>query len=178
MATEDIGEVSAASAKRARFTRQMRRVPGSVAIIAAQADGARTGLAATAWTSLSADPPMLLVCVNRSASAYQIIKRAGAFSVNLLADNELETVAIFSAQRGLDGDARFLDKQWSIGPRGQPMLESALVTFECAVLDSHDYGTHTIFIGEVDAMGGTGGSNPLIYFDGGFAALQTASNDL
>jgi len=178
MSTENTEAVSAASAKRARFTGQMRRVPGSVAIIAAQADDARTGLAATAWTSLSADPPMLLVCVNRSASAYSVIKRAGAFSVNLLADDELETVAIFSAQRGLDGDARFLDGLWSTGPRGQPMLENALVTFECVVADSHDYGTHTIFIGEVDAMGGTGNSNPLIYFDGGYAALKTAANDL
>ncbi|MGK2910994.1 MAG: flavin reductase family protein [Sphingobium sp.] len=178
MSTEDTEAVSAASAKRARFTGQMRHVPGPVAIIAAQADGTRNGLAATAWTSLSADPPMLLVCVNRLASAHKVIQRAGAFSVNLLADDELETVDIFSAQRGLDGEARFLDGQWSAGPRGQPMFENALVTFECVVADSHDYGTHTIFIGEVDAMGGTGQSSPFIYFDATFAALMAAANNI
>jgi len=123
-------------------------------------------------------PPMLLVCVNRSASTHQIIHRAGAFSVNLLADDELETVAIFSARRGSDGEARFLDGRWSIGLRGQPMLEDTLVTFECAVSDSHDYGTHTVFIGEVDAKGGNGQSNTLIYFNGAFAALKTVANDI
>lgn len=169
--------IESASAKRAKFTGQMRRVPGSVAIIASHAGEARTGLAATAWTSLSADPPMLLVCVNRSASAHKIIQAAKAFSVNLLADDELETVAIFSAQRGLDGDARFIEGQWVAGPRSQPMFQKAVVTFECALVDSHDYGTHTIFIGEVDEMGGTGENNPLIYFDGAFAALKTAPND-
>lgn len=178
MATENTEAQAAALAKRAKYTGQMRRVPGSVAIIAAQARGVRTGLAATAWTSLSADPPMLLVCVNRSASAHKVIHEAGAFSVNLLADDELETVAIFSAQRGLDGDARFLDGQWAMGPRSQPMLEKAPATFECVLLDSHDYGTHTIFIGQVDEMGGTGRSNPLIYFDGAFAALKTAADDI
>ena len=177
MSSENTAALEAASAKRARFTGQMRRVPGSVAIIASQAGGSRTGLAATAWTSLSADPPMLLVCVNRSASAYKVIRAARAFSVNLLADDELETVAIFSAQRGLDGDARFVEGQWSAGPRHQPMLKTAVVTFECVLVDSHDYGTHTIFIGEVDEMGGTGQNNPLIYFDGAFAGLKTPAGD-
>ena len=70
---------------RAMFVGQMRRVPGAVAIVATAADGDRTGLAATAWNSLCADPPMLIACINRNASAHPMIHRAGAFSVNLLA---------------------------------------------------------------------------------------------
>ena len=62
----------------------MRAVPGAVALIASKAEGQRSGLAATAWNSLCADPPMLLACVNRNASAYPLIARSRAFSVNLL----------------------------------------------------------------------------------------------
>lgn len=175
MSSKDAEPHDSALAKRAKFIGQMRRVPGPVAIIASQMGTVRTGLAATAWTALSADPPMLLVCVNRSASAHKVIGDAQAFSINLLASDEFETVAIFSAQRGLEGDARFIEGQWATGPRNQPILNNAVVTFECTRIESHDFGTHTIFIGEVDEMGGTGQTNPLLYFNGSFAALESVA---
>ncbi|WP_313804633.1 flavin reductase family protein [Sphingobium sp.] len=155
----------------------MRRVPGAVAIIATQADGARSGLVATAWTSLCADPPMLLVCVNRSASAHPLILRAGAFSLNLLDETETETVAIFSAQRGLDGDARFLPGCWSPSAQGQPLLRSAVAAFECRLHETHDYGTHTILIGHVEDMRSREDAHPMLYLDGRFAraAMPTES---
>src|SRR5690606_4186305 len=114
---------------RETYLRQMRLVPGAVAIVATASGDERTGLAATAWTSVSADPPMLLVCVNRSASAYPLVMRARAFSVNMLADAHSETVAIFSAQRELEGRERFLDGEWIDGTEGQPILRDAVASF-------------------------------------------------
>lgn len=127
-------------------------------------------MAATAWNSLCADPPMLLVCVNRSASVHAMINRSGRFSVNLLATGDTETVAIFSAQRKLTGGDRFIGEKWRPGPGGQPMLSEAVVAFECELEASHLYGTHEIFIGHVRHVHRGSGEHPLIYLDGRYCA--------
>lgn len=153
---------------RANFVAQMRVVPGPVALICSADGDERTGMAATAWNSLCAEPPMLLVCVNRKASANEMIVSSGRFSVNLLSTDDVETVAIFSAQRGLSGAARFLDGQWDEGELGQPMLKGAVAVFECELEAKHSHGTHDIFIGRVRHMTKTAGAEPLLYMDGGY----------
>ena len=160
---------------RTAFLNHMRRVPGPVAIIATRSGDERTGLVATAWNSLCADPPMLLACVNRKASAYPLVQRAGAFSVNLLSTGHAEAVAIFSAKRGLEGSARFLAEDWVDGPRGQPMYRSAVAAFECALEATHDYGTHTILIGRVEDMRCADEAEAMLYLDGCFASAVRAA---
>lgn len=154
---------------RSMFLLAMRRVPGAVAIIATAGGGTRKGLAATAWTSLTADPPTLLACVNQSASAHDLVLEAGAFSINLLDGAHTETVAIFSAQRGLNGDERFLCGAWTTGAAGQPLLEQAVVSFECRMTGAHEQGTHSLLIGEVIGVRVRPGADALLYLDGGFA---------
>lgn len=134
---------------RTAFIAAMRGVPGAVAVIATGEGAARRGLAATAWSSLTADPPMMMVCVNRSASAHPFILDGGAFSINLLSANHAEVAAIFSAQRGLTGEARFVAEDWSAGASGLPVLSDAVAVFECRLIEHHEYGTHSIFVGEV-----------------------------
>ena len=158
--------------RRAAFVLAMRGVPGAVAIVATSAGGERTGLAATAWNSLSADPPMLLACVNRKASAHALVQKAGAFSVNLLCQSSNELVAIFSAQRGLEGSARFESEAWHPGPLDQPMLASAVASFECRLIAAHDHGSHTILIGEVGEIRQGQQNDAMLYFDGGFASAM------
>lgn len=155
---------------RSEFLRNMRSVPGPVAIVAS-ADGAtRGGLTATAWNSLSADPPMLLACINRKASAHDLIQRAGAFSVNLVPKGGNELVAVFAGQRGSSGNARFADGQWLAGPRGQPMLVDAVAAFECELAGVHDYGSHSILVGRVGEMRNSRDGQALLYVDGSFAS--------
>lgn len=158
-----------AESHRANFVAQMRRVPGPVAIICSADGTERSGLAATAWNSVCADPPMLLVCVNRSASAHRLIAATGAFSVNLLDVADTETVAIFSNQRGLAGSERFVDGDWEDGAIGQPMLKRGIVTFECLVEAHHQHGTHSVFIGLIHSMRARGDGNPLLYMDGAYS---------
>lgn len=160
------------SEKRDTFRSAMRGVPGAVAIVATSAEGQRTGLAATAWNSLSADPPMLLACVNRKASAHALVQKAGAFSINLLCKGSDELVAIFSAQRGLEGEARFEPSGWEPGPLDQPMLKSAVASFECRLIAAHDHGSHTILIGEVGEIRQGNPSDAMLYVDGGFASAM------
>lgn len=161
---------------RSDFIAAMRGVPGAVAIVATCADGERTGLAATAWNSLSADPPMLLACVNRKASAHALVQQAGAFSISLLCKGSDELVAIFSNQRGLEGSARFEPSHWESGALGQPMLTDSVASFECRLIAAHDHGSHTILIGEVSEIRQGGQTDAMLYVDGGYAsAMRTQS---
>ena len=155
---------------RSQFIRNMRSVPGPVAVVASALGADRSGLTATAWNSLSADPPMLLACINRKASAHDLIQRAGAFSVNLLPKGGNELVAIFAGQRGLSGADRFSDGQWRDGPRGQPMLIDAVAAFECELEGVHDYGSHSILVGRVGEMRNRCEGQALLYVDGSFAS--------
>ncbi len=159
---------------RADYLAAMRLVPGPIAIVAAAvAAGDRTGMAATAWNSLSADPPTLLACVNRSTSVYAMVEQAQAFSVNLLASDHPETVAIFSAKRGLSGAARFLPGLWEDGALGQPRLKSAIASFACRLQQTHEHGSHVVFIGEVAQIARRRDADAaLLYLDGAFALAR------
>lgn len=152
---------------REAFIHRLREVPGAVAIIATNHEGQRSGLSATAWCSLSADPPTMLVCVNRSASAHDAIAATKRFSINQLAAVHDETVAIFSAQRGLSGDARFLEGEWDEGKLGTPLLRTAVTAYECAVVGHLEYQTHSVFIGQVVQVLGSGEpQHPAAYLRG------------
>jgi len=165
-----------ADTHRADFVEQMRSVPGPIALVCSGNSEDRTGMAATAWNSLCADPPMLLVCVNHSASAHQMIKQNGRFSLNLLDTSDVETVAIFSSQRGLKGKDRFIADQWQDGPLGQPLYVNAVTSFECELEAVHSHGTHDIFIGRVTHMAKGSGTSPLIYLDGKFCEPTAFNN--
>lgn len=162
-------EPSAEQTDRADFVLTMRAMPGTVAIIAAADGDDRTGMAATAWNSLCADPPMVLVCVNKNASVHDLIHRTGAFSLNVVSTEDPETVAIFSAQRGLQGRDRFLNGRWIAGIAGQPLLDGAKAAFECDLVADHVYGTHSIFIGQVRGSRRDDDAEALLYLDGRFA---------
>ncbi|MFT3965837.1 MAG: flavin reductase family protein [Sphingobium sp.] len=158
---------------RAEFLKGMRAVPGAVAIIAVASEGKVTGMAATAWNSLCADPPMLLVCVNRKASAHPLIRTGGGFSVNLVPSHERELVATFSGQRGLDGSNRFVEGQWRTGGRGHPLLKGAAASFECECVAEHAHGTHSIFVGKVGEVHSDPRAEALLYIAGAFARAET-----
>jgi flavin reductase (DIM6/NTAB) family NADH-FMN oxidoreductase RutF len=146
----------------------MRHQAGAVALIATGRPGARTGMAATAVCSLTDTPPTLLVCVNQSASAHDIIADTGAFSVNLLCPSHQELVGVFSGKTGLKGEDRFDDALWQMLVTGAPILKGALASFDCEVVDSKTVSTHTIYIGAVRDGAAQEDLDPLVYFRGGF----------
>jgi flavin reductase (DIM6/NTAB) family NADH-FMN oxidoreductase RutF len=168
----DVATSTAPQVDRQLFLEGMRAVPGVVAIIATSDGAERLGLVATAWTSLSADPPMMIACINRSATAHDDMLGNGAFSINLLDIAQEENVEIFSAKRGLSRGERFLDGCWSTGPAGQPLLVDGVVAFECSLEDHHEYGTHTVLIGRVGHVVAGGRRQALLYADGAVACAQ------
>ena len=117
---------------------------------------------------------MLLTCINRSASAHDPISEIGAFSVNLLASEQLEVAACFSGRTGLKGEARFIDPNWSTLVTGAPILSSALASLDCRLIDRHAFETHTVFIGAVTDGRVRADGAPLLYFRGDFWDLGRA----
>lgn len=149
----------------------MRQLAAGVCLITTRFNHLPGGMIATAVTSVSAEPPTLLVCVNRSASMFEMIAKSGHFCVNVLAAEALELVDVFSnsARR----DERFATGQWQDDAQGSPMAADALVAFSCRVANTVDWHTHAIFLGEVtEVMHPKVDGRPLVYLDRGFHQLS------
>ncbi len=154
------------------FKQAMRHLAGGVAIIATEHDGRRAGLSATAVCSVSADPPTLLVCINSGASAHEPIRASGRFSVNLLASGQDSIARCFSGETGLKGEERFTVGEWSPLVTGAPVLDGALVSFDCHVTEVVRMATHSVFFGAVAGIATRSSTRPLIYAHGTYGTFS------
>jgi flavin reductase len=153
------------------FKRGMRRLAAGVSIITTAERGERHGLVATSVCSVSVDPPVLLVCVNRAATSHAAIRRAGFFCVNLLGEQDDDLARRFSTP--VDRERRFSDRDWVRLVTGAPALPDALASFDCDVIESVDVQSHTIFIGAVKAIElWQQEIVPLVYLDGRFDTVR------
>lgn len=146
------------------FRPSLRRLAASVFILATtDEDGRFHGMAVTSAVSLSMDPPAMMVAVNRSASIHPVIQRTRRFSLNLMSARHEALLTAFS--RSDMRDRRFSAEDWHTAPSGLPMLRDALACHMCSAVEAHDYGTHTVFFGAVDALEIADGE-PIVWQDG------------
>ena len=156
------------------FKAGMRRLAAGVTIVTTLHDGERSGLTATAVTSLSTDPPQLLVCVNRTAAAHDLIHRGAKLAVNVLARGHEKLAARFAGQDGIHGVERFAAGRWTKLKTGAPVLADAIAAFDCVVGETVDSATHTIFIGRVVGVRARADGKPLVYEAGGYGSVARA----
>jgi len=151
------------------FKAAMRTWASGVTILTSIAEGQIHGMTVSAFSSVSAQPPLVLVCANQASFTHEVIETSGVFAVNVLAAGQEEVSNRFAM-----GDAahRFEGVAWTAGETGAPLLDGALCNLECRVRNSYREGTHTIYIGEVMDSRVRDDVAPLIYFDGGYRALQ------
>ena len=152
------------------FKLAMRRLAATVTIVTAGREGRRFGMAATAVTSVTASPPTLLICVNRSASVHDIIVESGHYCVNILGTSHAGLVGPFGGASA--GEARFAHGDWSHHDGGMPYLDDAQASLFCAVRQSVEHGSHSILIGEVTSVHLSDAIAPLLYQDGGLASSR------
>lgn len=150
------------------FKLGMRRLAAAVNIVSTLDDGQPAGLIATAVCSVSAGPPTLLVCVNRSARTHRILTQAGVFCVNVLAADQMPFAQQFLAR---DPAERFASCRWSQLVTGSPALDEAMINFDCEVAEAFTSGTHDIVVGRVVALRRGEEANPLLYFEGDYHHL-------
>ena len=150
------------------FRQAMRRVASTVNIISLCVDGEAMGITATAVSSLSMDPPSLLVCINRAASVHPSMEDVAHFRVNVL-HRDQEGLARIFADRRFHAE-RFLEG-WENDCVRPPRLIDAQASILCRRIDHHTFGTHSIFIGVVEAMSARDGVDPLVYLDGRYGSV-------
>jgi flavin reductase len=154
-----------------KFRLGMRRLPAAVTVVTCRHDGTYHGLTATAVTSLSAEPPSLLTCVNREASAHRAILESRAFCINVLAHDKIALARLFASRRPEDRVARFASDKWLELATGSPVLSDAIVAFDCTLDQAIVYASHSILIGQVQDIRIGDIHKHLMYLEGEFADL-------
>lgn len=150
---------------------ELRRVMGHFAtgvtvITTRSQDGQPYGLTANAFSSVSLEPPLLLVCVDKKAESYPFFEQSKVFTVNILADDQ----EALSRRFAVSGGAKFEGVAYHMGANGAPILESSLAYIECTLYASYDGGDHTIYLGEVQ-QAETVERKPLLFYRGGYREL-------
>ncbi len=125
------------------------------------------GMTVSAFSSLSLSPPLVLICIANDATMASVMRAAETFSVNVLSDAQESLSRRFSGKL----DDRFADLPSTRGRFGNALLDGALAHLECRIITRHDAGDHVIVVGEVEA-GAAHDARPLLYYRGGYAALE------
>lgn len=152
------------------FRQAMRRVASTVSIITAVDGDRRHGMTVTALTSVSMEPPSLIVCINRSTRLHEIMMRADTFCANVLNSGQEEHSRAFSG--AVPHDLRFDVGAWANDVPGHIYLADAQANLFCRRVSFMSHGTHTVFIGAVEGARVRDPVAPLIYLD---AAYRIAS---
>ena len=128
--------------------------------------GTPFGLTANAFTSLSLNPPLILVCIDKGVQCYSCFEESKIFAVNLLNEDQEELSRRF-ATKGIE---KFAGIEWHKGRHGVALLDGAIGYIECKVARSYEGGDHTIYVGEI-VNAAASGDRPLIFFKGKYHRL-------
>jgi flavin reductase (DIM6/NTAB) family NADH-FMN oxidoreductase RutF len=147
----------------------MRHFPAGVAVLTVDVDGERLGLTVGSLVSLSLEPPLVGVAVNRQAAMHELIRLADGFALSLLAAGQEDVAQHFA--RGVPPIAHWHGVATRPGAAGAPLLEGAFGWLECRISAEHDAGDHTLFLGEVLAAEQGTPTAPLVYVDRAYRSL-------
>jgi flavin reductase (DIM6/NTAB) family NADH-FMN oxidoreductase RutF/DNA-binding GntR family transcriptional regulator len=156
----------------AAFRHVVGHLASGVTVITTTSPEGDFGMTASSVTSLSADPPMMLACLNQGAPTGRAVSMAGTFCINVLGQEH----AHLATQFAIPSDDKFKGVNTSTGVTGVPVLDDALAHIECEVVEEVSGGTHSIFIGRVVRAVAHEGA-PLTYFRGGFGRFEFVRDD-
>ncbi len=154
-----------------QFRDAMRAFVGNCSILTVGDDEEASGLVVTSAISLSADPPLLLACVNRTASAHPLLLKYRRFGWSSLGAAHQAVAERFSGFGGIKGAARYDGAEWETAVTGARLLKGAPAAFDCTVEEMIDRATHSILIGRVRAIRTTTDTGALVYWNGGYQQL-------
>ncbi len=155
------------SIDQAEFRQALGHFATGVTVVTTGQDGALQAATVSAFSSLSLEPPLVLVCLHNEWGGLPLLKAAGGFAVNILAADGERLSRHFAAR----SDDKFAGIAYHLAGNGAPLLDEALATLECRVHKLLPGGDHTIIVGEVVAMQVNTGQ-PLLYYRGGYGAFQ------
>jgi flavin reductase (DIM6/NTAB) family NADH-FMN oxidoreductase RutF len=141
---------------------------GVTVVTCVDQEGRPAGLTVNSFTSVSLDPPLLLVCLKKDASSARALIGASHFAINVLQTGQQPASITFSTR----GEDRFGRTPWSRGEAGAPILEDSLCVFECEHHAAHDGGDHHILVGKVVKASFDASVDPLLFFRGRYRRLH------
>lgn len=157
------GDISAPVELVQQVKQAHRSFPSGVTVVTAQAEGQPVGLAVNAFSSVSMDPPMVLVCVNSSSRSHASLCGARHLGISILSHVQSAVAATFATS----GGDKFSGVAWHEGDHGAPMLDDASAAFEVEIVSRMEAATHSVFFGRIVGVE-TSGLPPLVYAAGGF----------
>jgi len=143
------------------FTDAMSRAVSGVSIVTTDGPNGQFGLTVSSMTSVSASPPMLLVCVNRSSVAHDAIRDNERFAINVLAAEQRDIANQFAGRSDNGGRYLFDQATWD-SSNALPRLRNAAAYFECSLVSAMTFGSHSIFVAQV-MDSDAGDDTPLLY---------------
>ena len=141
---------------------------GITVITSVDENGKAIGLTANSFTSVSLNPPIVLVCIDRAVTSFSAFQNAGEFAVNVLSSDQTEISNRFATS----GDEKWLGVKYETWMGRAPILPNCLANIECKTREIYDSGDHIIITGDVTNLSSTDG-NPLIYWKGQYAHLRS-----
>ncbi len=160
------------------FRRVLGHFASGVTVVTTRdVEGRPAGLTASAVTSVSLDPPLVLVCVAHTAQSYPAFHSHGRFAINILHTDHEQVARRFASTGG--GAEKFEGMGYRQGALGLPILKDALAELECTIVHAYPAGDHTIFVGRVEAADcrGDAGLEPLLYYRGRFNRLHSPGDN-
>ena len=130
------------------------------------------GMTVNAFSSLSLDPPLVLVCVDKKANMLDELRDTGAFTLNILSADQERLSSYFADSKRPLGPQEFADIPYTLGETGTPHLPGAICSLDCVVHSVAPGGDHDIYVGEVKALALNSDQDPLLFYAGRYRGLQ------
>ncbi|MBI3745933.1 MAG: flavin reductase [Chloroflexi bacterium] len=163
-----------------RFRQVMGRFATGVTVVTTFSEGRPQGITVNALSSVSLEPPLVMVALDRGRFITPMVREHGRYAVNVLGEGQQGLSDCFAHAAVRPGREDFCGAAWYPGTTGLPLLEGAIATLECSVVETFSAGDHDLFIGRVDALDdgdpGAEGPGPLLYFRRRYLRIEQAAD--
>lgn len=157
----------------------MGRFATGVSVVTTISEDRPAGITVNALSSVSLDPPLIMVALDRRRFITPMVRAYGRYAVNILAASQQALSDCFAHAAVKPGREDFCGASWTPGPTGLPLIDGAIATLECTVVETFSAGDHDLFIGQVDSMTASQDEplplGPLIYFRRGYLQIEQAA---
>lgn len=147
------------------FREAMARLGAAVHVVTSAGPAGKTGFTATAVCSVTDQPAMLLVCLNRRSQSAPVLAQNGVFCVNTLAASQSQIADVFAGRTGMRLEEKFAHGEWLTLKTGSPVLNSAVIAFDCRTVEVKAVASHNVIFGAVEAVRLGPGGPALVYHD-------------
>jgi len=158
------------------FRQVMGHFVTGVSVVTALDGDRPAGITVNALSSVSLDPPLVMVALDRGRFITPVVRSSGRYAVNVLGDGQQALSDCFANAPVSPGRDEFCGATWQHGPTGLPILDGAIASLECTIVETFSAGDHDLFIGRVDALTtGPAAPEPLLYFRRQYVSIERAA---